>query len=146
MQVGGDWYDAFAMPDGRLGIVVGDVTGRGIRAASAMGQLRTLTRAFALAEDGRRAPGEALTLLNRHQLALGDEQLFTIVYAILDPEQGTIAWANGGHPPPAPPRRRPDVPLPRGRQRADGRRGQRVRDVPAADRPERTRSCSTPTG
>ena len=46
--MGGDWYDAFAMPDGRLGIVVGDVTGRGIRAASAMGQLRTLTRAFAL--------------------------------------------------------------------------------------------------
>jgi PAS domain S-box-containing protein len=99
-QVGGDWYDAFAIPDGRLGIVVGDVTGRGIRAASAMGALRTLTRAFALAEDGRRSPGMALTLLNRHQLALGDEQLFTIVYAVIDPEHGTISWANGGHPPP----------------------------------------------
>jgi PAS domain S-box-containing protein len=100
VQVGGDWYDAFAMSDGRLGIVVGDVTGRGIRAASAMGQLRTLTRAFALGGDGQRAPGEALTLLNRHQLALGDEQLFTIVYAIVDPERFTIAWASGGHPPP----------------------------------------------
>jgi serine phosphatase RsbU (regulator of sigma subunit) len=100
VQVGGDWYDAFAMSDGRLGIVVGDVTGRGIRAASAMGQLRTLTRAFALAEGGRHAPGEAVTLLNRHQLAGGDEQLFTVVYAIIDPERGTIAWANGGHPPP----------------------------------------------
>lgn len=100
VQVGGDWYDAFAMSDGRLGIVVGDVTGRGIPAASAMGALRTLTRAFALAEGGHRAPGEALTLLNRHQLALGDEQLFTIVYAILDPERGTVSWANGGHPPP----------------------------------------------
>jgi PAS domain S-box-containing protein len=100
VQVGGDWYDAFAMPDGRLGIVVGDVTGRGIRAASAMGQLRTLTRAFALAEGGQRTPGHALTLLNRHQLALGDEHLFTIVYAIVDPEHGTISWANGGHPPP----------------------------------------------
>jgi len=99
-QVGGDWYDAFAMPGGRLGIVVGDVTGRGIRAASAMGQLRTLTRAFALAEGGDRAPGQALTLLNHHQLEGGDEHLFTIVYAIIDPEQGTIAWANGGHPPP----------------------------------------------
>jgi PAS domain S-box-containing protein len=99
-QVGGDWYDAFAIPDGRLGIVVGDVTGRGIRAASAMGALRTLTRAFALAEDGRRSPGMALTLLNRHQLALGDEQLFTIIYAVIDPERGTITWANGGHPPP----------------------------------------------
>jgi serine phosphatase RsbU (regulator of sigma subunit) len=100
VQVGGDWYDAFEMSDGRLGIVVGDVTGRGIRAASAMGQLRTLTRAFALAEGGRRSPGEALTLLNRHQLALGDEHLFTIVYAVIDPDQGTISWANGGHPPP----------------------------------------------
>ncbi len=100
VQVGGDWYDAFALTDGRLGIVVGDVTGRGIRAASAMGQLRTLTRAFALGGDGKRAPGEALTLLNRHQLALGDEQLFTIVYAIIDPERCTIVWASGGHPPP----------------------------------------------
>jgi PAS domain S-box-containing protein len=99
-QVGGDWYDAFAMPDGRLGVVVGDVTGRGIRAASAMGQLRTLTRAFALAQGGHRAPGDALTLLNRHQLALGDEQLFTVVYAVIDPEQGTVQWACGGHPPP----------------------------------------------
>jgi PAS domain S-box-containing protein len=100
VQVGGDWYDAFELSDGRLGVVVGDVTGRGIRAASAMGQLRTLTRAFALAEGGRRTPGEALTLLNRHQLALGDEQLFTIIYAILDPQACMIAWANGGHPPP----------------------------------------------
>jgi len=100
VQVGGDWYDAFVLPDGRLGVVVGDVTGRGIRAASAMGQLRTLTRAFALAGDGQRLPGQALTLLNRHQLALGDEQLFTIIYAIIDPEHGRISWANGGHPPP----------------------------------------------
>ncbi len=99
VQVGGDWYDAFAMPGGRLGVVVGDVTGRGIRAASAMGQLRTLTRAFALAEGGRRTPGEALTLLNRHQLALGDEQLFTIIYAIVDPERCMISWGSGGHPP-----------------------------------------------
>ena len=100
VHVGGDWYDAFALPDGRLGIVVGDVTGRGIRAASAMGQLQTLTRAFALAENGHRTAGQALTMLNRHQLALGDEHLFTIVYAIVDPAQGTISWANGGHPPP----------------------------------------------
>jgi serine phosphatase RsbU (regulator of sigma subunit) len=64
-----------------------------------MGQLRTLTRAFALGGDGQRSPGEALTLLNRHQLALGDEQLFTIVYAIVDPARCTITWASGGHPP-----------------------------------------------
>jgi PAS domain S-box-containing protein len=100
VQVGGDWYDAFALPDGRVGVVVGDVTGRGIRAASAMGQMRTLTRAFALGDGGHRTPGEALTRLNRHQLALGDEHLFTVVYAVIDPREGTIAWSNGGHPPP----------------------------------------------
>jgi PAS domain S-box-containing protein len=99
-QVGGDWYDAFEMLGGRLGLVVGDVTGRGIRAASAMGQLRTLTRAFALAQGGHRTPGEALTQLNRHQLQIGEEHLFTIVYGIIDPRRGTISWANGGHPPP----------------------------------------------
>ncbi len=100
-QVGGDWYDAFAMPDGRLGIVVGDVTGRGIRAASSMGQLRTLTRAFALAQGDPRDPGEALTLLNRHQLEGGDEHLFTIVYAIIDPgAEARSRGPNGGHPPP----------------------------------------------
>ena len=97
------------MPGGRLGIVVGDVTGRGIRAASAMGQLRTLTRAFALAQGGHRYPGDALTLLNRHQLAGEDEHLFTIVYVIIDPERGTISWANGGHPPPLLRRRRRQV-------------------------------------
>ena len=87
-EVGGDWYDAFALPGGRLGVVVGDVAGRGIPAASAMGQLRSVTRAFALADDGVRSPGEVLTRLNRHQLALGQNELFTVVYAIVDPPSG----------------------------------------------------------
>jgi PAS domain S-box-containing protein len=99
-EVGGDWYDAFALPEGRVGVVVGDVAGRGIAAASAMGQLRSVTRAFALADDGRRAPAEVLTRLNRHQLALEQEELFTVVYAIIDPGGGSVAWASAGHPPP----------------------------------------------
>lgn len=98
-QVGGDWYDAFALPDGKLGIVVGDVAGRGIPAASAMGQLRSVTRAYALADD-ERPPGEVLTLLNRHQIALGADELFTVIYAIFDPRERTMAWANAGHPGP----------------------------------------------
>jgi PAS domain S-box-containing protein len=98
-QVGGDWYDAFALPDGKLGIVVGDVAGRGIPAASAMGQLRSVTRAYALADD-ERPPGAVLTLLNRHQIALGADELFTVIYAIFDPLKRTMAWANAGHPGP----------------------------------------------
>lgn len=101
-EVGGDWYDAFVLPEGRLGVVVGDVAGHGLRAASAMGQLRTLTRAFAVGDERGRTPtpGEALTRLNRHQLALGDEQMFTVLYAIVDPRERDISWANAGHPPP----------------------------------------------
>jgi PAS domain S-box-containing protein len=99
-EVGGDWYDAFALSGGRMGIVVGDVAGRGIPAASTMGQLRSVTRALALQDDEHREPGEVLTRLNRYQLALGEEQLFTIVYAIVDPREMTITWANAGHLPP----------------------------------------------
>jgi PAS domain S-box-containing protein len=99
-EVGGDWYDAFALPGGRLGVVLGDVAGRGVPAASSMGQLRSVTRAFALADDGFLTPAEMLTRLNRHQLALGQTELFTVVYAIIDPVEGTISWATAGHPPP----------------------------------------------
>jgi PAS domain S-box-containing protein len=99
-EVGGDWYDAFVLPGGRLGIVLGDVAGRGVPAASTMGQLRSVTRAFAIADDGSRTPGEALTRLNRHQLAYGQTELFTVVYAIIDAAEGTIRWACAGHPPP----------------------------------------------
>jgi PAS domain S-box-containing protein len=98
-QVGGDWYDAFTLPDGRLSIVVGDVAGRGIPAASAMGQLRSVTRAYALAHL-ERGPGEVLSLLNGHQIALGADELFTVIYAIFDPRERTMCWANAGHPGP----------------------------------------------
>jgi sigma-B regulation protein RsbU (phosphoserine phosphatase) len=99
-EVGGDWYDAFALPGGRLGVVLGDVAGRGVPAASAMGQLRSVTRAFALADDGFRSPGEMLTRLGRHQLALGQTELFTVVYAIVDAAESVVQWACAGHPPP----------------------------------------------
>jgi PAS domain S-box-containing protein len=99
-EAGGDWYDAFALPGGRLGVVVGDVTGRGVRAASTMGQMRSVARAYALSDDGSRGPGEVLTRVNRYQLALGEDELFTMVYAVLDPAGGRLWYANAGHPPP----------------------------------------------
>jgi serine phosphatase RsbU (regulator of sigma subunit) len=100
-EVGGDWYDAFALPGGSLGIVIGDVTGNGIPAASAMGQLRSVTRAYAVADDGARSPSEVFSRVNRYQLALdGDQVMFTLLYAILDPRSETLTWANAGHLPP----------------------------------------------
>lgn len=99
-EAGGDWYDAFDLGHGRIGIVVGDVTGRGIPAASTMGNLRSVTRAFALADNASHGPGEVLTRLNRYQLALTEQELFTVIYAIVDPRHGRLTWASGGHPPP----------------------------------------------
>jgi hypothetical protein len=99
-EAGGDWYDAFALTHGRIGIVVGDVTGRGIPAASTMGHLRSVTRAFALADEASHTPGEVLTRLNRYQLALAEQEMFTVIYAIVDPAHGRVSWASGGHPPP----------------------------------------------
>ena len=99
-EIGGDWYDAFALPGERLGVVVGDVTGSGIRAASTMGQLRSVTRAFAAGDDEPRAPGEVLTRLNRYLNTMGFADLFTILYAIIDPSAPSVRWASAGHPPP----------------------------------------------
>ncbi|MBV9716580.1 MAG: SpoIIE family protein phosphatase [Solirubrobacterales bacterium] len=98
-EAGGDWYDAFALPGERVGIVVGDVTGRGIKAASTMGQLRSVTRAFALGDAGLRSAGEVLTRLNRYQLAQAEMEMFSVLYAIVDPRGGWVQWASGGHPP-----------------------------------------------
>jgi PAS domain S-box-containing protein len=99
-QVGGDWYDAFLLPGERLGLVIGDVTGSGIGAASAMGQLRSVTRAFALADQEPRTPAEVLTHVHRYHQQAGFDQLFTVLYLILDRSRGEALWANAGHPPP----------------------------------------------
>ena len=62
LDVGGDWYDVIELPDGRLGVSIGDVVGRGLRAAAAMGQLRSALRGLALEMRG---PGATLQALNR---------------------------------------------------------------------------------
>jgi serine phosphatase RsbU (regulator of sigma subunit) len=65
-----------------------------------MGQMRSVTRAYALAEQQTRLPGEVLTRLNRYQLILQEEQLFTVLYAVVDPRAATVTWASAGHLPP----------------------------------------------
>jgi serine phosphatase RsbU (regulator of sigma subunit)/anti-sigma regulatory factor (Ser/Thr protein kinase) len=99
-EVGGDWYDAFMLPGDRLGIVIGDVTGSGINAASAMGQLRSVTRAFALGDREPPTPAEVLCRVHRYHQQVGFELLFTVLYLILDRSGGAVSWANAGHPPP----------------------------------------------
>ncbi|MDQ6776067.1 MAG: serine/threonine-protein phosphatase [Actinomycetota bacterium] len=99
-EVGGDWYDVFELPGPRVGIVLGDVAGKGLPAASTMGELRSVARAFAFGDAQTRTPGDVLTRLNRHQLALGADEMFTVLYAIIDPRRGEVSWANAGHPPP----------------------------------------------
>ncbi|MDX6227619.1 MAG: hypothetical protein QOI76_1009 [Frankiales bacterium] len=97
VDVGGDWYDIIALPRGRAALVIGDVMGRGVRAAATMGQLRTAIRAFATLDL---QPAEVLTHLNELVLQLTDEQIVTCVYALFDSGDGSLVLANAGHPPP----------------------------------------------
>jgi PAS domain S-box-containing protein len=96
-KVGGDWYDVVSLPNGNLGVAIGDVAGHGLRAASTMGQLRMALRAYAL--EGH-SPAELLGRLHLVVQKLLSTELATLVYAVLDAESDTVTFANAGHPPP----------------------------------------------
>jgi anti-sigma regulatory factor (Ser/Thr protein kinase) len=96
-RLGGDWYDAFGLPDGRLGLAIGDVVGQGFHAAALMGQLRSGLRAYAL--DGM-PPREVLERLSRLLRQLEPGRTATLVYVVLDPHGGGLCAAGAGHPPP----------------------------------------------
>ncbi len=95
--IGGDWYDAFTLPDGRLALVIGDVTGHDLRAATIMGQVRNAVRAYALLDP---APGVVLQHTNALLRALPELNLTTMVYGVYDPRTCTLTWSRAGHPPP----------------------------------------------
>jgi len=97
VEVGGDWYDVFVYKDGRVGVAMGDVVGRGIDAAALMGQLRTALRAYAVE---RPSPAEVLDRMSSlfHQLAPG--QMATLVFVVFEPSSATVRLASAGHPPP----------------------------------------------
>jgi serine phosphatase RsbU (regulator of sigma subunit) len=107
LEVGGDWYDTFAAPGGRIAVVIGDVVGRGLVAASAMGQLRSAVRALAGTGLG---PAGVLTLLDTFVDQVPAAQFATLAYAEVDLAAGTMRYACAGHLPPlllelqAPPR------------------------------------------
>jgi signal transduction histidine kinase/DNA-binding response OmpR family regulator len=95
-SVGGDWYDAFRFGERTTALVIGDVVGRGVKAASAMGQLRNATRAYLLEGYG---PAETLTRVNRLLETLGGG-FATLLCAVVDLGSGDIRYASAGHPPP----------------------------------------------
>ncbi|WP_049573024.1 SpoIIE family protein phosphatase [Nonomuraea sp. SBT364] len=98
VQVGGDWYDAFVLQDGRVAAVVGDVMGKGVKAAAGMGRIRNAMRALALTNP---PPAAVLTGLDRvFDATEEEEQVTTLAYMVVEPSTGEGTLALAGHPPP----------------------------------------------
>ena len=98
-EVGGDLYDYFELPDGRLCWTIGDVSGKGVPAALFMAITRTLIRATAEDETD---PARILYRVNNRLAANNPNVMFvTLLLGVLDLATGDLAWANAGHPPPA---------------------------------------------
>jgi PAS domain S-box-containing protein len=97
-EVGGDWYDVIPIAGGAVGLVMGDVAGKGLAGASMVGRLRSALRAYALeGHDG----GRVVERLNRLLWTEAEEsQMATMLYVIVDPAASTVRWVNAGHPPP----------------------------------------------
>jgi serine phosphatase RsbU (regulator of sigma subunit) len=96
-RVGGDWYDVFDLPTGQVCLVVGDVVGHDLPAATVMGQLRNTLRAYALEDSD---PAGILRRVNRAACLLDASDLTTCICAIFDPATRRLRWASAGHLPP----------------------------------------------
>jgi PAS domain S-box-containing protein len=98
IEIGGDWYDAFRLPDGKLAVAAGDVMGKGLTAAAGMGRVRNALRALALTDP---RPAAVLAGLDRLFLATElEEQVTTVCYLVVDPATGAGVAGNAGHLPP----------------------------------------------
>jgi serine phosphatase RsbU (regulator of sigma subunit) len=109
--VGGDWYDVFVLPDGRLGVVVGDVAGSGLEAAVIMGRMRSALRAYVLETAD---PATALRMLDRKIQYFEPDAMATVLYGLYTPATGEFTVSSAGHLPPvlaAPGRRASLLPL-----------------------------------
>jgi anti-sigma regulatory factor (Ser/Thr protein kinase) len=96
-QVGGDWYDVIALRDGHAGIAIGDVVGHGLDAAARMARLQNALRAYAL--EGLR-PSLVLERMNGFAREVAGGPMATLLYGVVDPEEGQLRMASAGHPPP----------------------------------------------
>ena len=97
-DVGGDWYDVFALPSGALCITVGDVVGRGLRAAIVMGRIRNALRAYALIDDCD--PATVLSRADRQLQHFEDREMATAIVALLEPSHERFRVSVAGHPAP----------------------------------------------
>lgn len=96
LDIGGDWYDGFLMPDGSVGFVIGDVQGHDVEAAALMGQVRTCLRAVATATTD---PAEALGRTNDLLVAMDSGLFVTCSFLRFDPDTSELAEARAGHVP-----------------------------------------------
>jgi serine phosphatase RsbU (regulator of sigma subunit) len=96
-NVGGDWYDVFVLPGGKVGIVVGDVAGSGLGAAVIMGRMRSSLRSYALESDD---PSAVLRRLDRKMQYFESDAMATVLYGIYAPESGQLMLSSAGHLPP----------------------------------------------
>ena len=96
-NVGGDWYDVFPLPDGRLGVVVGDVAGSGLAAAVIMGRMRSALRAYVLETAD---PAAALRSLDRKIQYFEPDAMATVLYGLYTPGTGEFVFSSAGHLPP----------------------------------------------
>ena len=97
-EVGGDFYDFLTLPDGRVGVIIGDVSGKGIAAALVMANTQSVLRAVA---QGSTAPGRLLARANEVLWTYIPPNMFVTCFCgILDPESGRFTYANAGHNPP----------------------------------------------
>ena len=94
IEIGGDWYDAVLRPDGILELCVGDVSGRGVGAATIMGRQRSTFRAYAYDCD---SPAEVLRRMIRH---VNEDEMITAACVTVDPVEGALRYSCAGHPPP----------------------------------------------
>lgn len=95
-RIGGDWYDAFLLPDDRLLVGIGDVAGHGPPAAATMGQVRHVARAYAL--EGR-SPAEILRVVNDLLYQIPGGLHLSMWLALVDIYRGELVYSGGGHPP-----------------------------------------------
>jgi len=93
-SVGGDWYDVFRLPEDRVGVVMGDVVGRGLAAAMVMGRLRSALRAYAIETSD---PADVLERLDRKAHHFEAGQMMTILYGVLEPWSGRMELSSAGH-------------------------------------------------
>lgn len=96
VQIGGDWYDVLQLPDGEVGLVIGDVAGHGVSAAATMAQVRMALRVYALQNT---SPSSVLHSVHGLVSQLPMPEMVTLLYAVLDPRTRRLRVASAGHPP-----------------------------------------------